>query len=64
MPETLKIMSGVFIKLIRESLEVCQAVSDNRPALGIKTLGGIEIVDNASTNYRVQRHQRPFLIAG
>jgi hypothetical protein len=64
MPETLKVFSGVFIKVFRESVEVCQAVSHNRTASGIKTLGAIEIVDDASTNHCVQRHQRAFLITG
>jgi hypothetical protein len=64
MSETLKVLPGVFIKLFRESVEVCQAVSHNRTALRVKTLGAIEIVDDASTNHGVQRHQGPFLITG
>jgi hypothetical protein len=62
MPKALKVLSGVFIQFFRKGIEVCQAISDDRTALGIKPVWTIEIVHHTSANHRVQRHQGPFLM--
>ena len=64
MAETFKVLSGVVIKLISEGVQVCQAIAHNRTALGIKTIGAVEIVDDATTNHCVERHQGPLLLTG
>jgi hypothetical protein len=64
MPETLKVLSGVLIKFFSEGVEVGQAISHNRTSLGVETSGVVKIIDDASTDHRIQRHQRSFLMAG
>ena len=64
MPETLKVLSGVVIKLISEGVQVCQAIPHNRTALGIKTIEAVEVVDDTTTNHCIERHQGPLLLTG
>jgi len=64
MPETLKVLSGDLIKFFSEGVEVSQAISHNRTSLGVETSGVVEVIDDASADHRIQRHQRSFLMAG
>jgi hypothetical protein len=61
--ESLKIGPAVFLKLVGQDIQVCNAIFDDADPLGIKPLRTIEKIHDTSADYGVQCHQRPLVVA-
>jgi len=61
--EPLKVGPAVFVKLVREVIQVRNTIFEDPDPLGIKPLRTIEEVHDASADHGVQSHQRSFLLA-
>jgi len=61
--EPLKVGSTVFVKLVREGIQVSNTIFEDPDPLGIEPLRTIEEVHDASADHGVQSHQRSLLLA-
>ena len=60
--EPFKVGPTVFVKLVREVIQVSNTIFEDPDPLGIKPLRTIEEVYDASADHGVQRHQRSLLL--
>jgi hypothetical protein len=61
--ESLKIGPAVFVKLVGQAIEIGNTIFEDHEALGIKAFRTIEEIHHTSTDHRIQRHQRPLMLA-
>ena len=61
--ESLKIGPAIFVKLVGQAIEIGNTIFENHEALGIKAFRTIEEIHYTSTDHRIQRHQRPLMLA-
>jgi len=60
-PESLKVRPTAFFKLVGEVIQVGDTIFDDGEPLGIKPIRTIEEIHHASTDHRIQCHQRPLM---
>lgn len=60
--ESFKVGLAVFIKLVGQIVQICNAIFDDPDPLSIKALRAIEEIHNASADHGIQCHQRPLVL--
>lgn len=63
MPEALKIWPTIFFKVVGQVIQVRDTIFDDSESLRIKTVRTVKEIYDASADYGVQCHQRPFILA-
>jgi len=60
--ESFKVGLAVFIKLVGQIVQLCNAIFDDPDPLSIKALRTIEEIYDASADHGIQCHQRPLVL--